>query len=305
MSNVPAALAPKEDDIQKMLACDVHIGTRNVSPQMHRYVYKRRLDGVNIINLSKTWEKLILAARIIVAIENPADICVISARQWGQRAVLKFSHYTGTQPISGRFTPGTFTNQIQEKFMEPRLLILTDPRFDYQPIAESSYVNIPTIAFCQTDSPTNYVDVVIPCNNKGKHAIGLMFWLLAREVLYLKKQLLRGQRWDVMVDLFCYRDPDTETDKQEQEEGTAFQARASFDKAITETSEWQASESSWGHEQSTGEWGAAASAANTTTTNWAGQESTPAPAPQAAPVSTNTWDSNPILNSSGWDAQTA
>jgi len=90
------------------------------------------LSGIYIINLGKTWEKLQLAARVIVAIENPQDIIVQSARPYGQRAVLKFAQYTGAHAIAGRHTPGTFTNQLQTSFSEPRLLILTDPRTDHQ-----------------------------------------------------------------------------------------------------------------------------------------------------------------------------
>ena len=89
-------------------------------------------SGIYIINLGKTWEKLQLAARVIVAIENPQDIIVQSARPYGQRAVLKFAQYTGAHAIAGRHTPGTFTNQLQTSFSEPRLLILTDPRTDHQ-----------------------------------------------------------------------------------------------------------------------------------------------------------------------------
>ena len=91
-------------------------------------------SGIYIINLGKTWEKLQLAARIIVAIENPQDIIVQSARPYGQRAVLKFAQYTGAHAIAGRHTPGTFTNQMQQSYNEPRLLILTDPRTDHQVI---------------------------------------------------------------------------------------------------------------------------------------------------------------------------
>jgi len=203
-----------------MLACMTHLGTKNVNFQMDPYVWKRRQDGVYILNLGKTYEKIKLAARIIVAIENPADVVVVSARTYGQRPVLKYAQHTGAQAIAGRFTPGVFTNQIQAAYKEPRLVIVADPRVDHQAVTEASYANIPVIAFCDSDSPVNYVDVVIPANNKNKLSCGLMFWLLAREVLTMRGVVNEANPWTEMVDLFFYRDP-AELEKEDAEAANA------------------------------------------------------------------------------------
>jgi small subunit ribosomal protein SAe len=215
-SQFPDALKPREEDLKMMLSTLTHIGEKAVQPGMERYIWRRRQDGTHIIDLQKTWEKLVLAARIITAIENPADVVVISGRPYGHRAVLKFAKYTGAQAMAGRYTPGTFTNQIQDRFVEPRLIIVTDPRVDHQPVREASYVNVPVIAFCDTDSPLQHVDVAIPCNNKNPNSVGLMWYLLCREVLLLRNApgITRGQPWSVMVDLFLWRNPEEEKEQQ-------------------------------------------------------------------------------------------
>merc|ERR1712152_90027 len=197
----------------------------------------------------KTWEKLMLAARAIACIENPADVFVVSSRPYGQRAVLKFARYIGATAIAGRYTPGAFTNQIQAAFREPRLLVVADPRADHQPVTEASYANIPVLAFCNVDSPVRFIDVVIPCNNKGDKSIGLMWWFMAREVLRLRGSISRELSWDVMPGLFCYRDPE-EAEKEEQARQEALQAAQNAAKAQVPAKV----DDTWGGEEMTTDW---------------------------------------------------
>lgn len=279
MSQFPKVLEPNEADIQKMLACHVHIGTRNLDLSMEQYIWKRRADGIYIIDLKKTWEKLVLAARLIVTVDNPADVVLLSARPYGQRAILKFAKFTGANAIAGRYTPGTFTNQIQKAYIEPRILVVNDPRTDHQPLRESSYVNLPAIAFAHTDANVRYVDCAIPANNKGKNAIGLMYWLLAREVLYLRGSVTcnRQRPWDTMVDLFIYRDP------EEVKEDDAAADTFAFD----------------GQQQADGEFHDDDGVYNTTGADWADT-----PAAGAAPAAgQQTWDSSVIGEVRDWSAE--
>jgi len=244
MSGGLDALAITEDDLTKMLAATTHIGSDNSETTMEQYIFKKKTDGINIINLKKTWEKLLLAARAIAAIENPQDVFVVATRATTQRAVLKFARYVGCSSIAGRFTPGAFTNQIQAAFREPRLLLITDPRSDHQPVTEGSYANIPIVAFANVDSPTKFIDIAIPCNNKSPQSIGLMWWMLAREVLRLRGSISRDMPWEIMPDLFFYRDPE-EAEKEERERAEAaaesqLAAKAEFAPPAKE--EWGAEE---------------------------------------------------------------
>nr|XP_009772295.1 PREDICTED: 40S ribosomal protein SA-like isoform X1 [Nicotiana sylvestris] len=290
-------LSTKEADIQMMLAAEVHLGTKNCDFQMERYVFKRRNDGIYIINLGKTWEKLQMAARVIVAIENPKDIIVQSARPYGQRAVLKFAQYTGANAIAGRHTPGTFTNQLQTSYSEPRLLILTDPRTDHQPIKEAALGNIPTIAFCDTDSPMRYVDIGIPANNKGKHSIGVLFWLLGRMVLQMRGSINQGHKWDVMVDLFFYREPEEAKEQQEEEAPAIDYADYSAGAALG--GDWSSSqipEAQW-----TGD---AAPSGPVVASGWSGEGAVAEGGgwdTAAAPVPVPVPDAAPTAGATGWE----
>jgi len=243
----------KEEDIQFLLATKAHLGTRNATDAMSPYIYGRQSDGVHIIHLGKTWEKLMLAARVIAAIDRPSDIVVVSARPYGQRAVLKFAQYVGTQYVAGRWMPGTLTNQNTLKYMEPRLIIVTDPRIDHQALEEAAYMNIPTIALCDTDSPLKFVDVAIPANNKGKESIALLYWLLAREVLHLKGIQERSKPWEIVPDLFLWRDIEAEEKRSREEalraEGVDVKPDWDVPEKTDEEPKQEWNESGWGDDQ--------------------------------------------------------
>lgn len=214
-SNLPPCLELSEHDLRLMLACDVHIGSQNLQAPMAEYVFKRRpTDGVHIIDLRKTWEKIVLSARVLATYENTSDICFVSTSKSSgnssisQRAVMKAAHYLNAHSIAGKFTPGSFTNYIQKDYYEPSILVVADPRLDHQPITESSYVNLPVIALADTDSSLRLVDIAIPCNNRGRFSVPLVFWLLTREVLRIKGKIRREEPWDVMVDMFIQTRPE-------------------------------------------------------------------------------------------------
>ena len=211
-------LTEKEQDIKNLIIGQCQAGGKRLTKQMKRYVYKSRNDGVYLFDVTKIYEKIQVAARMIASISDPESIVAVSGRLAGQRAVFKFGQYTKCQSVTGRWSPGMLTNQITKKFIEPKLLIVCDPRVDYNALLESSYVNIPVIALCNNDNNLNFVDCAIPCNNRSKRSLAMIWYLLTKAVLEIKGENKNGEFTDALPGAFMYRDVDAEV-KKEVEEG--------------------------------------------------------------------------------------
>lgn len=160
----------------------VHIGTRQKTADMKEHIYKVRNDGLYIIDINKTDQKINIAAKFISKF-NPENILVVSVRQYGQKPIRKLSEYTGIKVLDGRFRPGTLTNPSAKGFIEPELLIVTDPLADSQALNEARNIGIPVVGLCDTNNELKYIDIVIPTNNKGRRALALVYWLLSRAIL--------------------------------------------------------------------------------------------------------------------------
>jgi len=171
--------------LEQYLSTGVHIGTHICTEFMKPFVYKVRSDGLYILDVKKIDERLRIASRFLARFE-PSKIAAVSVRLYGHRPVLKFCQYVGCKAYVGRFLPGTFTNPSLENYFEPDVVILTDPRVDNQALKEASWIGVPVVALADTDNKTEFVDLVIPINNKGRKSLALAYWILAREILRLR-----------------------------------------------------------------------------------------------------------------------
>lgn len=182
--------------LDKYLAAGLHIGTQQKTGDMERYIYRVRSDGLYVLDVRKTNDRIMEAAKFL-AKYDPDEILVVSTRQYGQAPVRRFGEVTGVKTIPGRFIPGTLTNPNYAKFIEPKVMVITDPRSDSQAIIEANQIGIPVVALCDTENLLGNVDLVIPVNNKGRKAIALVYWLLARQLLRERGILQEDEDLDV------------------------------------------------------------------------------------------------------------
>ncbi|MBC7129951.1 30S ribosomal protein S2 [Candidatus Bathyarchaeota archaeon] len=171
-----------------LLSAGIHIGTRIKTKNMEQFIYRVRPDGLFVLDVKKTDERIRIAAKFLARFE-PSTIAAAAARLYAQEPVRKFCELTGAVPIIGRFIPGLLSNPLYPKRIEPNVLIVSDPRADSQAVREAALVGVPVIALCSTDNDFSGIDLVIPTNNKGRRALAVIYWLLARQVLRERGEL--------------------------------------------------------------------------------------------------------------------
>ncbi|MFU8869828.1 30S ribosomal protein S2, partial [Natronococcus sp.] len=171
-------LIPVED----YLGAGVHIGTQQKTKDMERFIHRVRTDGLYVLDVSKTDGRIRTAADFL-SNYDPEQILVTSSRQYGRFPAEKFAEAVGARARTGRFIPGTLTNPKYDGYIEPDVVVVTDPIGDAQAVKEAITVGIPVIAMCDSNNQVSNVDLVIPTNNKGRKALSVVYWLLANEVL--------------------------------------------------------------------------------------------------------------------------
>jgi small subunit ribosomal protein S2 len=171
--------------VEEYLAAGIHIGTQQKSKDMKKFIYRVRGDGLYILDIRETDERIKTAAKFLNQFDAP-NILVVTSRQYGQYPAKKFAETIGGMAVTGRFIPGMLTNQNLHNYIEPAVVVVTDPIGDAQVVKEAVQSGIPILALCDTNNMTSFVDLVIPTNNKGRKALGMIYYLLTREMLRLR-----------------------------------------------------------------------------------------------------------------------
>jgi small subunit ribosomal protein S2 len=184
---------------QQYLASGIHIGMKQKTKQMKEFIYKVRPDGLAVLNLKKVDERIRIAAKFLA---RASKILVVGRKSIAHEPIKKFCEIVGCEGVTGRFMPGTLTNPNYKKFFEAEVVLISDPLIDYQALKEAVKARVPVVAICDTMNETKDIDLVIPANNKGKKALGTLFWLLAREILKERGKIKSNEEFKYKIEDF-------------------------------------------------------------------------------------------------------
>jgi small subunit ribosomal protein S2 len=196
-----------------LLSAGIHIGTRIKTRDMEPFIYRVRPDGLFVLDVKKTDDRIRVAAKFLARFE-PSKVAVAASRLYAQEPIKKFCEVTNATPLIGRFIPGMLSNPLYPNRVEPEVIVVSDPRADAQAVKEASNVGIPIVALCSTDNEFAGVDLVIPTNNKGRRALAVVFWLLARQVLRERGELAADKDPTATIEDF-----EAKISREEEEEG--------------------------------------------------------------------------------------
>ncbi len=186
------------------LQSGAHIGAKFKSHGMKKYIFKNRKDRLKVLDVDTIDERIRIASKFLASFP-PEKVVATSEKEYGHNAVRAFAEALGAKALTGRFVPGTFTNPNTDYFIEPSVLLVTDPNADRQAIKEAVKIKIPIVALCSTDNRTNNIDLIIPINNKGRKSIALAFWLLAREALRESKRIKKDEEFKTPLEEFEFK----------------------------------------------------------------------------------------------------
>ena len=195
-----------------LLSAGIHIGTRMKTLDMEPFIYRVRPDGLFVLDVKKTDDRIRVTAKFLSRYE-PGKVAVAATRLYAHEPVKQFCQLTGALPLIGRFIPGQLSNPQYSSRIDPEVIIVSDPRADAQAVKEASKVGIPIVALCSTDNEFAGVDLVIPTNNKGRRALAVIFWLLARQILRERGELAADKDLPASIEDF-----EAKVTREEEEE---------------------------------------------------------------------------------------
>ena len=225
------------------LEAGIHIGTKMRAIDMNNFIYRMRNDGLYVLDLRKIDERIRLAGKML-AQYAPEEILVVASRTYSGNAASVFSQLTGIHIYQGRFIPGILTNVARDDFIEPKLILICDPKGERQAVVESGKMGVATIGLCDTDNTTMFIDLVVPCNNKGRRSLALIFYLLSREYMMGRNKIASYDEFTTPLTTFEAEKPEEGAEApaaatggaESVEAASAAQAESS-DAVVSESSE--------------------------------------------------------------------